>query len=222
MPNANSKKIRFRNARLSYAHLYEAKPFRAGQDPRFSGTFLFDPSSSDCKAALSEDGQPLSEMEWKTGQDAIKLIIGEATRTMKEAYGDKVETREVPKCCGMGDKLDKVPEGYEGMFYVRTYLHEKVGRPIVVNANRQQINKQSDPGAPYSGCYVNGTISLYAQDPKQWGKRLNGNLHTVQFAGDGQAFSGAVNVNIEEEFETLEDGANGTTESDWDIDDNDF
>jgi len=217
--SVNSKRIRLRNARLSFAQLYEAKPFRAGQDPRFQATFLLDPASKDCRAALVDEGQDASTIEWTRGGDAVKLIVGEAKRVMREMYGGNVNIDEIPKCLGAGDKLDKVPEGYAGMFYVRTYLHEKNGRPIVVNANRQPVAKASDVGAPYSGCYVNATVSLWAQNPSQWGKRLNGNLHAVQFAGEGEPFSGAAGVDIEEEFEALEgdDSDENASDDGWDI-----
>lgn len=42
----------------------------------------------------------------------------------------------------------------------------------------------------YSGCYVNAKVRMWAQD-NNFGKRVNAQLLTVQFAEDGDAFSGA-------------------------------
>ena len=45
-------------------------------------------------------------------------------------------------------------------------------------------------GKPYSGCYVNAIIECWAQDNKEFGKRINFGLKGVQFLRDGDAFSG--------------------------------
>jgi hypothetical protein len=43
---------------------------------------------------------------------------------------------------------------------------------------------------PYSGCYVNCIIELWAQN-NAYGKRINANLLAVQFYKDGQPFGDA-------------------------------
>jgi hypothetical protein len=38
----------------------------------------------------------------------------------------------------------------------------------------------------YSGCYVNAVIKLWAQNSKEFGKRVNANANAVQFVRDGE------------------------------------
>ena len=60
-------------------------------------------------------------------------------------------------------------------------------RPRVLDRDKSPLT-QSD-GRPYSGCYVNVSIDIWAQDNK-FGKRVNAKLLAVQFHADGEAFSG--------------------------------
>ncbi len=51
-------------------------------------------------------------------------------------------------------------------------------------------------GKPYSGCYVNGIVDIWAQD-NGFGRRLNATLKGVQFVKDGDAFSGGTAVSAD-------------------------
>jgi hypothetical protein len=63
---------------------------------------------------------------------------------------------------------------------------------------------------PYSGCYVNCIIELWAQN-NAYGKRINANLLAVQFYKDGQPFGDAgANASVND-FDAFDD------ESDDDI-----
>ena len=84
-----------------------------------------------------------------------------------------------------------------------------VPRPIVpqdhtraAQAATTEPVQEGDQQAPYSGCYVYGSITLWLQN-NSYGKKINANLRAVQFERDGEAF-GMKPVNAEDEFEPLE------------------
>lgn len=55
-------------------------------------------------------------------------------------------------------------------------------------------------GRPYSGCYVNATITIFAYDNQ--GKGISASLGGVQFFRDGDAFAGG-GVASEDDFDDL-------------------
>jgi hypothetical protein len=88
-------------------------------------------------------------------------------------------------------------DGYEGMFVIASNNRT---RPTVVDRDLTPLVEED--GKPYSGCYVNGTITLWSQD-NQYGKRVNANLRAVQFVKDGDAF-GVKPADAEDEFDVLD------------------
>lgn len=162
-------------ARLSFADkLYKAKSFSPDQEAKYQSSFLLDPTNKEHAAQIAA-----------VKKAAIDLIQGE-----------KLDPKDFKLCFGKGD--DKKYDGYAGMIY---FVASNSVRPTVVNRRNNPV-VEGDPQAPYSGCYVIGSITLWLQNNK-WGKRINANLRAVQFVKDGQAF-GAQAVNADEEFEPLE------------------
>lgn len=182
--SATSDVIKLPSVRLSFAKIYKPETFATGQDSRFSATFLLDPTKAEHKATIQQI------------QAAAKKLIDEA--------GFKVSDFDV--CFGHADKHPKKAkyDGYAGMFFL--VASNKV-RPTVVNRRREPV-AEGDAQAPYSGCYVYGSITLWLQN-NQYGKKINANLRAVQFEKDGEAF-GMRPVNAEDEFEPLEGEAAGT------------
>ena len=94
-------------------------------------------------------------------------------------------------------------DGYAGMFYVSA--NSPVERkPRVVTNRKDKAGKWivAEPGHdrnPYAGCYVNALISIWVQDHKTGGERVNASLETVQFLRDGDAF-GAPPINPDDVF----------------------
>ena len=198
--------IKLPGARLSYAKLFKPEAFQGDGDSvgekKFQATFLLDPSNADHAAKIKE----------------IKQAAG---KLMKEAYGaDFKSTGLKGVCFGDGNKKvnekGEVKEGYENMFFVTV---SNTVRPAIANRAGQPV-AEGDPQVPYSGCYVLGSITLWAQNNK-FGKRINGNLRGVQFMKDGPAF-GAGPVRVEDEFEALEDGAATVTGGTEELDDLEF
>lgn len=196
-----SGKIVIRNCRLSFQRLYVPKAFQPGQDPRFEATGLIDPS-----VAGSVEVTPKGTTKIE-GAAAIKFLKETAVKLAKEAYSN-VDGLEL--CFGKGDK--KAYDGYAGMIYIAS--HNKA-RPEI--RNRQGlIVAENEKGAPFSGCYGNLIITLWAQ--LNYAHRVNANLLGFQFAKDGPAFSGAAQLDTEDDFEDYEGSTETTADAAFDDD----
>jgi hypothetical protein len=174
-----SEVIKLPRVRLSFAELFKAKAFAEGQEAYFKATFLLDPSNAEHAKVLG------------------KLKASVESLTAEAFNGEKLPADRICIANGNTKKYD----GYAGMIAVSS--SNKV-RPVVVNRARQPV-AEGDAECPYSGCYVNASITLWTQNNK-FGKRINANLRGVQFVDDGEAF-GIAPVDADEEFEMLEDAA---------------
>jgi hypothetical protein len=208
-----SDKISLKNVRLSFGHLWVPKAFREGQDARFEGSFILDPSNP-------------AHME------KLKEIRAKALGVIKAKFNGKVP-KDLDLCFGYADgETPIVLQGPDGPIKYRNKVKEYDGYPgniYISSANStapKTVNRQKNPetgkfdkvskesGIIYNGCFVNATITLWAQN-NEYGKRVNANLRAVQFFKDGEAF-GVAPVNADDEFDEVEvdddDGADG----DWD------
>lgn len=188
-----SEKIQLTNVRLSFPTLDKASAYKEGQEPSFAASFLLDPSNKEHAVQIAK-------------------IKSEAARIAKAFFTDGVPKsfsnpgcKEL--CFGKGDDLEKVYDGYEGMFWIKGKSYSRV--PIV--GRRKNDSGKFSPVAPgdkewpYAGCYVNATITLWTQN-SHGRKAINGNLVAIQFVKDGEAFGGGRTANPDEEFQALEDG----------------
>lgn len=89
-------------------------------------------------------------------------------------------------------------EGFEGNLFIAA--NSKV-RPSVFDQMRNDLT-QAD-GKPYSGCYVNASIEIWAQDNAEYGKRINAQLRGIQFLRDGEAFAGGGQPAGADEFDEI-------------------
>jgi len=189
-----SDKIKLKEVRLSFARLFKAKAYEEGQEPRYEATFLLDPTLEAHKASIAEidaAGRKIAKAKWGDDEDYEDLVHG---------YG-----------YSNNNKVKKKYDGYKDMFYVVCANTEK---PQVFPRNKRVNDKgelvwqtvlEGDKEAPYSGCYVNTTITLWTQDNK-FGKGIRANLRIVQFAKPGTPFSGAAPANPDDEIEAYGDG----------------
>lgn len=173
---SESKVIKLNNVRLSFPELFKAKAFQEGQTPKFSASFLIDPST-------------------KEGKKLIKMIRKEIDDLAKSNWSKGVP-KSLKICLQDGNTKDY--DGYEDMMYVSS---NNDTRPVLVDRKRNPISEQDD--VLYAGCYVNASINLWCQD-NQWGKRVNAGLRAIQFVADGEAFGGA-RVDVDEEFDDVDD-----------------
>lgn len=201
--------IKFR-ARAAFVRLDKPKQFNGQGDPRWECTFLIDPASKD-------------------GQEDIKKLLKAAAELSKQAYGGIVPLElkrlaarfvtgaKAPAPTEKEDGIEmaffdgskKEYDGFDGMFVIPA--HNSKMKPGV--ANRRGVTvAPGDDQYPYSGCYVVGSITLWAQN-NSYGKRIGVNLRGVQFVRDGEAF-GVADVKAEEEFTGLEDEGDTATADD--------
>ena len=192
MASTTSDKIALKIVRLSFARLFVPRAFKEDQDPRYEGSFLLDPSDKQHKRVIDkiiEYANDLIEEQWdgKTPgsfEAGFQYADGE---TAIELGSNGFKWRGKPK----------EYDGYKGMFVISS---SNTTRPTVVDRDRSPLTEAD--GRPYSGSFVNGSITLWVQDNK-YGKRINANLRAVQFVSDGEAF-GVRPADAEEEFEVLD------------------
>jgi hypothetical protein len=179
-------KIMLKNVRLLYgAALFTPQRGPEGTgEPKHSGTFAF-PKDHPAVAAIKKGFEQVSKEKW--GAKAVEVY------TMLKA-GDRL-------CLHDGDaKADK--EGYKGNLYLSASNKLK---PLIIDGQKQPLDANS--GKPYSGCYVNAEIELWAQDNK-FGKRINATLRGVQFVRDGQRLAGG-GVSSADDYEAIPDSDEG-------------
>lgn len=179
-------RLMLRDVRLAFPSLWKPTAPRTGGEAAFSASFILPP-----------DHKQLGEI-----RAALKAVA-------KEKWGAKADA--VYKALEQGDKLalhngntKAEYEGYEGNFFVST--RSKV-RPTVLDQQRQDLTEAD--GKPYSGCYVDASVELWAQD-NDFGKRINAQLRGVQFRRDGDAFAGGARAADADEFDEIGvEGAEG-------------
>lgn len=164
------------NVRITFPTLFTAKAVKAGDKPSFGASFLMPkdhPDVAKVKAAL----RAVAEAKWGAkAPDILKSLV----------TGQRV-------CLRDGDTKAEY-EGYPGNLFVSSTSSV---RPTTVHRDRSPLTEGD--GVIYSGCYVNAKINIWAQD-NQHGKRLNAQLQGVQFARDGEAFSGGGKAAAPEDF----------------------
>jgi hypothetical protein len=177
-------KVKLKDVRLLYAAaLFEPQKGPNGEgQPKHSATFGFSPNHP-VVAEIRAGFKKVAEEKW--GAKAAEVFA------MLKA-GDKL-------CLHDGDaKADK--EGYKGNLYLSASNKLK---PLIIDGNLSPLAANS--GRPYSGCFVNATIELWAQS-NEFGKRINASLKGVQFLRDGPRLSGG-GVSSVEEYEAIPEAA---------------
>jgi hypothetical protein len=173
-------KIKLNNVRLSFPSLFQKATFE-GKETKFEATLLLD---------KEQHAETITEI-----QAAIKVAIKE------KLGGAKVGADKL--CMKDGDDNDY--EGYAGTMSLKA---ANAKRPLVIDRDKTPLAESDN--RPYSGCYVNCIIELWAQN-NAYGKRINANLLAVQFYKDGQPFGDAgANASVND-FDAFDD------ESDDDI-----
>ena len=166
-------KILLRNVRLSFPSLFEKAEFD-GQVGKYEATFLIP----------------------KTDVETVNLINNAIKDAMSEKYPGKKVTIPKHKWC-LQDGDDKDYAGYAGHW---SFKAANSRRPTLINRDKSPVVESDE--VIYAGCYVNASVDIWIQD-NNFGKRVNGNLHGVQFVRAGEPF-GAGDVDALEDFEALD------------------
>ena len=176
-------KVRIDNARLAFAQLFEPRAFgEEGSDPAYSCSLIISKKHPAVKK-INEAIEAVAKEKWE----------GKASEFLKSLRGgDRI-------CLHDGDTKPGY-DGFEGNFFIPA---RNKARPLVIDRDKSPLT-QAD-GRPYSGCYVNATIDIWAQANK-FGKRINATLSGVQFFKDGDAFTGVPPATLDD-FENVAEGA---------------
>jgi len=168
-------KIKIPSARLSFPSLFNMASFGGESTGKYEATFILD---------KKEHAKVIADIE---------TVIG---KLQKDELKGKVASDKV--CLKDGDEMDR-PE-YAGKMTIKASTKK---RPLVINRDKSAISE--DDNIIYAGCYVNGIVTLWAQN-NQYGKRINAQLDGVQFVRDGDPFSdGGISVDQFNAFDDEDD-----------------
>lgn len=159
-------RIVLKNVRLSYCNLFKARamktpPGATPAAPKFSVTCI---------------------MDKKTNADVIALV----KKTIDEVIQDKWAGKKPAKlkiCLRDGSEYDGTEGFSEDVMFLGASSTEEYP-PDVRDCDKTRKLTAADH-RPYSGCYGNVVVRLWAQD-NDWGKRVNAALEIVQFAKHGE------------------------------------
>lgn len=152
--------INIKAARLSYPSLFNHSVFGGDSTGKFEATFLLDKVEH---------------------ADTIKQIQVAIDGMMKNDLKTKLAADKI--CMKDGDESGRAENA--GKMVIKASTKK---RPLVIDRDKSAIVEADNK--IYGGCYVNGVISLWAQN-NNFGKRINASLEGVQFYKDGEPFGDA-------------------------------
>ena len=157
--------IKLENVRCSFLSVFKVDKYG-----KFSCDFLLDPENKKHAAKIAEIEEAIeqvAEAKWGGKSTSLLAQMGKQERV----------------CFRDGD--DKPYDGYEGMMYIHS---SNDAQPLLIDRDKTELLPAD--GKLYGGCYVNGSIELWAQDHGEGGKRINASLRAVQYFAKGDSFSG--------------------------------
>lgn len=198
-------RVRLKHVRGSFLHLF--RPQEGKVDPetgkrgkdKYNGSFILElPEHDETLDMLRETARKVAVAKWgdTNGEKHFKAI----------SKANKLFLHD-------GDEKPDL-QGYEGNFYFNA---SNASRPSVYDRYKSPDGKpikltDEDSARIYSGCYLDVIIEIWAQDDKEYGKRINASLAGVQFNEDGDALAGTQAAG-DDEFEYEE--ANEMEEEDF-------
>lgn len=165
--------------RVRTSYLYAFEPYK-GEDGKqsFCGHFLMAPdhlSLPKVRAAI----KAVAKGMWKDKSDEmLAALMGQ----------DRIALHK-------GDTSKPGEDAYKGMFYVSG--NSKNRFTIVETRNGKNVPLLPSDGRPYSGCWVNAIVGIWAQQNK-WGKRINCQIQGIQFLAHDTAFGGGRVAKVDE------------------------
>jgi hypothetical protein len=192
-PAVPTGRIMLRNVRLSFAQgLFEASTIPgadAGAKPKYN-----------CGLLLAPDHPQIKEIRTKTIAVAREKWAAKADGILKGLEKqDRLALHD-------GDVKPNY-SGYPGNLFLSPSTTDStppfLGR--TVDGQVVEMDPKTAARSIYSGCYVDASIELWAQD-NQYGQRVNAQLRGVMFVRDGDAF-GAGGAAHADEFEPAAEGA---------------
>ena len=166
----NAATIVFLNdVRFSFCHVHEPYAHKPTDKPKYQLAFL-----------LAKDHPGIALVR------AAMLVAAEGKWGAK--YPDVVKALKASDRLAYHDGDIKAAKyaDYAGLMYINS---NNATKPAVFGPDPHGPQLTMADGKPYSGCYGNAKITIWAQD-NEWGQRLNAELNGVQFVRDGERMSG--------------------------------
>lgn len=164
----SNTKVLIKNARLSYAHLFEPHAMNAGDEGKYSVCLLI---SKDDKEALQAIKQAVADA---TAEGIAKKWKGKKPATLKLPLRDGNERSDDPN--------------YEGQYFLNANSNRRPD--VLIRRNGALI--QATEEDIYSGCYAAVTVTFYAFD-SNGNRGIAAGLGNVLKRRDGERLSGGAN-----------------------------
>jgi len=170
------EKIKIKNARLSFPNLFQTSCYGGEDTGKYDATFILD-----------------KKLHAKEIVDIEKGIANIVRDQLKGKHPGADRT-----CLKDGDETER--EEQQGAYVIKASTKR---RPLVLDRDKSPLTEEDNK--IYAGCYVNGIITLWAQN-NAYGRRINASLEGIQFSSHGEPFGPpAIGVN---EFDAFGDPEN--------------
>lgn len=176
--------------------------------PKYSCVFLIDKDDTEAVATLKGAVQRAAAAKWPADYKALLPMLRDQKRL----------------CFSEGPHYAKdgtTRQGWENVVSVSASRYADRGRPglfdnVADPKTGAPVDLGDDPGGRiYAGCYVNAKVNIYGWDHPKFGKRVMCEVLAVQYADEGDAFSGA-SVPTAEGFTAVQKPSAGAASFDGD------
>lgn len=153
------------SGRLSFEHIFNPSAGPNGGAEKFSAALILEGKNNPQLPKIRKAINDVAEAQWGSRAKA---------ELAKLQSQDRIFLRD-------GDNSGRAE--YAGHWYFNA---SNKTRPLVVDVDKTPLTEAD--GKPYSGCYVNMLIEVWAMQ-NEFGKRICASLKGVQFVRDGDAFT---------------------------------
>lgn len=165
------RRVYLKRVRLSFPHLHERQKASEDAEPKFSASFLIDPSTPHGEANIAQ-----IEAAIEAAKEAAKFTSKTQFKDGRMCYFDGDENT---------DDEGEIKAGYEGMMVIKASNKE-----VVKLLTRQKKAVERDNSPFYGGCEVECMLGLYGTR-KGGSPGIFASLDAVRFWDDGEAFGKA-------------------------------
>lgn len=178
--------------RLAFAHLFQKRPGMKNDDgtqgkDKFEATIIVKPGGTNAKKIEDAIVSVASE---KWGTDQVDELNRDGEKTGKKvpawkaAYGTfEDDQKGLRKGNLKKNQSGEIYDGFEDNLYV---VAKNETRPGIYDRDTSPLVEED--GRPYSGCFVNAEIDVWALAKRGVKKRIVNDLLGIQFVKDGDAF----------------------------------
>ena len=175
--------------RIAFLHIWHKRPGMKNADgsqspDKFEATAILKPGGANEKAV----------------KDAIAEVAAEAYgKDWRDLYDEFADDQKGLRKGNLKRSKDNlIYDGFENMVYVTAKSDERAG---VYNHNGAVLTE--DDGKPYSGCYSDMNIEVWALKKQGVKKRIVCDLKGIRFREDGDAFGSGAPASKPDDFADL-------------------